>query len=800
MKRFVLVKQHDETDCGAACLATVAKYYGKKVSISRIRYYAGTDVKGTSGLGIVKGAEYLGFSCRGMISEKKTISDSVPYPVIAHVKKDVLDHYVVVYGKKRGKIIVADPDDGISLVAEEEFKKIWTGVFFLIVREQRFERTKETKGLFERFLYLLKPHKKILVECFLSGILLSLLGAAGAFYFRFLIDDVLYSSLKNTLLFCSLAYLAVIVFQTLTEFARNQLMNYMGNKIDLALMCDYFRHILRLPMHFFTSRKTGEIISRIGDTQTIRYTISSTTLSVIIDSCMLVLGGAFLFAFGSSLLWIAMIPVFVSAVLVWIFYKPFERMIKKQAFMEAEKQSALVESVNGISTIKALSSEEKAFNRAEGRIVNCCRQSISLGVMSNSLNSLQRFVSSFGTLLLYWVGSLKILEGSMSLGQLISFVTLSGYFLGPLSRLLTLQQALQEAAVASDRLSEILDMKEESDDERTEEGKKIVSNGKLKGKIAVKGLTFSYGTRGAALKNINFSIQPGQKVAFVGTSGSGKTTMTKLLMKFYRAEKGSITVDGMNISDIDTEFYRDSIGYVPQEVLLFSGTVAENILWGTEGLGMKDVVWAAQAAQASSFIDKMPERYATKVGERGATLSGGERQRISLARVLLRKPSILILDEATSSLDSLSERAIMDTINSSGRGCTMIMVAHRLSTIKNCDRIFVFDKGEIVESGTHFELLAKKKKYYEMWNAQHEDSVYEDLSCENAAGNGSRLNRTFCRKSSCGNLTYGKSSCLKKDLKKERTDYEKPKILIQKNKNVRNGNEKNNRLSRRSIV
>ncbi len=729
MKRFVLVKQHDETDCGAACLATVAKYYGKKVSISRIRYYAGTDVKGTSGLGIVKGAEYLGFSCRGMISEAKAIPDSVPYPVIAHVKKDFIDHYVVVYGKRRGKIIVADPDESISCVAEEDFRKIWTGVFFLIVREQRFERTKETKGLFERFLYLLKPHRKILFECFLSGILLSLLGAAGAFYFRFLIDDVLYSSLKNTLMFCSLAYLAVIVFQTLTEFSRNQLMNYMGNKIDLALMCDYFRHILRLPMHFFTSRKTGEIISRIGDTQTIRHTISSTTLSVIIDSCMLVLGGAFLFAFGSSLLWISMIPVFVSAVLVWVFYTPFKKMIKKQASMEAEKQSALVESVNGISTIKALSSEEKAFNRAEGRIVDCCRQSISLGVMSNVLNSLQRFVSGFGTLLLYWVGSLRILEGSMSLGQLISFVTLSGYFLGPLSRLLTLQQALQEAAVASDRLSEILDMKEESEDEdnagnllkKNETAKKILSGGKLKGKITVENLTFSYGTRGAALKDINFSVKPGQRVAFVGASGSGKTTMTKLLMKFYKAEKGLVTVDGMNLEDIDTEFYRDSIGYVPQEVLLFSGTVAENILWGTEGLGMEDAVWAAEAAQASSFIDRMPERYSTKVGERGATLSGGERQRISLARVLLRKPSIMILDEATSSLDSLSEKAIMDTINSSASGCTMIIVAHRLSTVKNCDRIFVFDRGRIAESGTHFELLSKKQKYYEMWKAQHED-------------------------------------------------------------------------------
>ena len=514
-ERCPIILQHDEFDCAPACLASVCKYYGKRIPLTVIRRLAGTDRDGTSGFGIIRGAEELGFSCKGGASPAKTLSAGMMYPFIAHVKRDNLDHYIIVYKYKNNKVYVGDPACGLRIVKADAFKSEWTGVFFIILPMEKFEKNKDTDTKLTRFVKILTRYKKILVEVLVASILLSLLGIATAFYFRFLIYEVLYTGVKMTLSLFSLGYALVIVFQALLIFCRNQLMLYMGNKIDAALMFEYFRHILRLPMDFFTSRKTGEILSRINDTATIRYAISSTSLSVVLDSLMLIIGGVFLFIFGGSLLIAAVIPVILSAILAWLFFNPYKNMLKIKAAVDAEKQSVMVENINGIATLKALSSEKLAFERTEIKIVDSIKKGITLGTMGNIENALHTFLSQGGTLAVYWIGSLHILAETMSLGRLISFVLLSGYFLGPLGRLLTLQPSLQEAFVAAVRLAEILDISEEDID--SGDIKKDNLNG---GDIEVKNVTFAYGTRGNTLENITLSVKAGQKVAFVGTSGS----------------------------------------------------------------------------------------------------------------------------------------------------------------------------------------------------------------------------------------------------------------------------------------
>ena len=335
--------------------------------------------------------------------------------------------------------------------------------------------------------------------------------------------------------------------------------------------------------------------------------------------------------------------------------------------------------------------------------------------LSNLQSTLQGFLSQIGSLAVYWYGSGLIMKGNLSLGELIYFVTLLGYFLGPLGRLITLQPQLQELSVADKRLGEILDLPEENTDE---DG--LFTLKKTQGNIIMKNISFSYGTRGITLDDISLEIKSGQKVAFVGPSGSGKTTLLKLLLKFYKTDNGDILLDEKNIKDINTESYRSFFGYVPQDILLFSGTIQENIAWGNYDVTAEDIFNAAKDAQAVDFIARLNDRFATKIGEKGSSLSGGERQRIALARTLLRKPKILVLDEATSSLDSISEAAIMKTIDSIGKNLTTIIVAHRLSTIKNCDKIFVLKEGHLVECGNHQNLLKQNGVYATMWKSQNE--------------------------------------------------------------------------------
>ena len=717
MSRIKQVLQHDESDCGPACVSIILQYYGKTIPLRKIRAVAGTDKIGTSGFGISKACETFGLDCEGFMAPQKEKISEIIFPAIFHIKTEI-EHYVVVYKIKKNKVYISDPAIGLVKEDLKSFLEKWSGVFFIVSPTSSFEKTNDEQGLLFRFFSLLKPHKKLVISILLASLFLSMFGIFMSFYFRFLIDEVLYSQVKATLNLCSVCYLIIIVFQSVLNFARSQILLYLGEKVDVILLSDFFCHLLHLPMSFFSNRKTGEVLSRVNDAETIRYAIASTTLSVVIDSFMILVGGFFLFNMGSKLLPISIIPVLISSVIILFFAKPIKILIRQRSIIEADKNASMYESINGIATIKGLATEKIAMDRVEEKICESAHMSIKLRTKGNLQNSILSFVSGCGKLALYWIGSFYIFNGELTLGQLISFITLSGFFLEPLSRVLTMQLQLQEVMIAAQRLSDVIDLEEESDSNLNKDEVESLS-----GDIEFNNVGFAYGTRGMAIKNISLKIKSGEKVAFVGMSGSGKTTLLKLLMRFYECTEGNILINGKDINEYYIQSYREKIGYVPQESLLFTGTIKENISWGCEIPDIKKIVQCAIDAKAIEFIQNFPDKFDTYVGEHGSTLSGGERQRIALARVLMRDPHFLILDEATASLDSISEHAIMSTIFNRIKNKTVIMVAHRLSTIKNCDKIFVFNKGSLVEEGSHESLLEQKGFYFDLWSTQNEKNI-----------------------------------------------------------------------------
>ncbi len=717
-KRYYCIKQHDITDCGAACLATICKQYGLKMPISKIREVAGTDKQGTNAYGVIKAAEQLGFTAKGVKGDMESIFSEFPLPAIAHVVVNgSLLHYVVLHKITRKEIIIADPAEGIVKYTPEEFFKIWTGVLILMVPTVKFEKGDQTQGLFSRFLHLLKPQKKLLINIFLASLIYTVLGILGSFYFRFLMDDILAYNLRKTLHIVSLGIILLNVFKILLGAFRSHLLLYLSQRIDIPLILGYYQHVLQLPMNFFGTRKIGEIISRFMDASKIRQAIAGATLTIMIDTLMAIAGAIMLYVQNGFLFGISVIIVILYGVIVISFTKPIRENNRHQMEENSQLTSYLVESLNGIETVKAFNAEEKANVETEKRFVRLLKYIFTGGWLENLQASLTVLVASLGGIVILWVGALQVLDGKMTVGQLLTFNALLAYFLDPVKNLIGLQTTLQTAFVASDRLGEVLDLELEKS---ANEEKKIIPSS-LKGAIEINNVDFRYGTRQLVLKNINMHIANGEKIALVGESGSGKTTLAKLLLNFYPCEKGEIKINEYNIRDINLDSLREKIAYISQDVFLFSGTIRENLTLGNDKATLEEIIEVAKKTKAHEFINEIPLRYETMLEENGANLSGGQKQRLAITRALLKKPDILIMDEATSNLDSITEKAIEQTINEVCQDITTIIIAHRLSTIMRCDRIYVLDKGEIVESGNHYELMNKKGYYYNLWKDQLPD-------------------------------------------------------------------------------
>ncbi|NFA29647.1 peptidase domain-containing ABC transporter, partial [Clostridium botulinum] len=708
--KYVCIKQHDYKDCGAACLATICKQYGLKYPISKIREVAGTDKEGTSALGVIKAAEELGFTAKGVKASKpEDLFSEIPLPCIAHVVIDkTLLHYVVIYKITEKEIIIADPGRGIIKYNPQEFFEIWTGVLLIMTPTVKFEKGNKEKGLFQRFFKLIKPQKKLLVNIFLSSIIYTILGIIGAFYFKFILDDIIPNNLNKSLHMISIGIIVLTLFKVLLGAFRTQLLIYLGQNMDIPLMLGYYEHVINLPMNFFGTREVGEIISRFNDASKIRDAISGATLTMMIDSLMVIIGGIFLYTANSLLFGITIIPIVLYIIIVWVFNKPLEEVNRSVMEDNAKLTSYLVESLNGVETIKAFNAEGEVNLETEKRFISLIKSVFKNGFINNLHGSIKGSVKAIFGIVILWVGTHEVLKGAMTIGQLISFNALLAYFLDPIENIINLQPQLQTAVVAGERLGEILDLELEKS---IDEEKKIKPQSLL-GNIEFKDVDFRYGTRKLILKDINMNIKPGEKIALVGESGSGKTTLSKLLMNFYQCEKGEILINTYNIKDINIETLRDKIAYISQETFLFNGTIKENLSLGNPYITYEEIIEACKRAQIHDFINSLPLRYNTLVEENGSNFSGGQKQRLSIARAILKKPQILIMDEATSSLDSITERAIENTMNEFSEGITTIIIAHRLSTIRRCNTIYVLDKGEIIEKGSHDELINIKGRYY----------------------------------------------------------------------------------------
>jgi len=696
----VKVKQRDITDCGAACLASVAAWYKLLIPVARIRQYAGTDKKGTNVLGLVKAAEKMGFAAKGVKGEWESLFQ-IPKPAIAHiVVNDVLHHYVVVLEANKKHIKIMDPGDGeIHKVPHEEFRKQWTRVLVLLIPDDGFRPANEKVSSGNRFYQLVKPHRGILLQTVLGSMVVTILGLSTSIFVGKLVDYVIPNSNLNLLNLMGIAMVLIIAVQLILNIFQSIFIIKTGQRIDLELILGYYKHLLRLPQQFFDNMRVGEIISRINDAVKIRVFINDVFISLVTNVFVFLISLAIMFIYywKLALIMTAIVPVYLVIYLVVNkLNKQIQRKVMEQS---AELESQLVESVSAVGTIKRFGMEEFANFKTEIRFVSLLETLYKSG-MTGLFSSLSTSsVSQVFTIAILWIGTGFVVDQTISPGDLLSFYSIIGYFTGPVATLIGFNQTMQDALIASDRLFEIMDL------EKEETGELIELECKNMGNIVFDDVAFRYGTRTLVFENLDLTIPLGKVTAIIGESGSGKSTLMGILQNIYPIQKGSVRIGEYNINQIKNESLRRHIAVVPQQIDLFAGNVIDNIAAGDWEPDRKRIVDVCQLLGMEKFVESLPNGYETYLGENGATLSGGQKQRIAIARALYRNPEILILDEATSSLDSVAETLVQNALNHlKGSGKTVIVIAHRLSTVVNADRLVVLDGGRVVEQGKPGEL------------------------------------------------------------------------------------------------
>ena len=708
------VPQIDARDCGVAALASIAKFYGSDFSLAHLRELAKTNKEGTTALGIVKAADEMGFETRPVQADKTLFDMSdVPYPFIVHVNKEgKLQHYYVVYQTKKDYLIIGDPDPSVKItkMSKERFFSEWTGVAIFLAPKPSYQPHKDKKNGLLSFLPLIFKQKSLITYIVLSSLLVTIINIGGSYYLQGILDEYIPNQMKSTLGIISIGLIITYILQQAMSFSRDYLLTVLSQRLSIDVILAYIRHLFELPMSFFATRRTGEIISRFTDANSIIDALASTILSLLLDVSILILVGSVLLAQNPNLFLLSLISIPIYMFIIFSFMKPFEKMNHDVMQSNSMVSSAIIEDINGIETIKSLTSEENRYQNIDSEFVDYLEKSFKLTKYSILQTNLKQGTKLVLNIFILWFGAQLVMSSKISIGQLITFNTLLSYFTTPIENIINLQTKLQSAKVANNRLNEVYLVESEFQVQENP----VYSNF-LMGDIEFDDLSYKYGFGRDTLTDINLTIKEGDKVSLVGVSGSGKTTLAKMIVNFFDPYKGHITINHQDIKNIDKKVLRRHINYLPQQAYIFNGSILENLtLGGNNMISQEDILKACELAEIRQDIERMPMGYQTQLSD-GSGLSGGQKQRIALARALLTKAPVLILDEATSGLDVLTEKKVIDNLMSL-TDKTILFVAHRLSIAERTNSVIVLDQGKIIEVGSHQELMKAQGFYHHLFN------------------------------------------------------------------------------------
>lgn len=714
-KKFKTIKQNDLKDCGAACIAMILLRHGSQLHISKIREYAGTDNQGTNVLGLVKTLERFGFQTKAIKADMKIFDDkSLPYPAIAHVVIDeMLLHYVVIQKVTKRHIIISDPGSGTKKMSKKAFTKIWTGVIVYCVPTTEYVKVDESENALGKIFKVFLKDYKLILHTIMAAFLVILISIVTSFYFQTLVDTLIPQGSNFNLHVISVGLITIYIFKSIFEFLKNYLLTILGNRISVRVMLGYFQHVLKLPMNFFATRTSGEIISRFMDASKVINALATVTLTMVLDVTMVVVVGIIMIVQNPTMFFIMLGVLPIYTIIILSFVKLYEKANHKEMESNALLNSYVIETLNGIETVKAMNSETMVSKKMDKMFMNYIESAFKSFNITNIQAFLKQLLQLISNALILWVGAGIVMKGDLSVGQLITFSTLVSYFSGSLQNIINLQPELQAGKVAAERLDDVFVIEIEDNSGVNQ----AISRGiTFEDKIEIQDLTFAYPMKRTCLSDINLTINHGEKVAFVGESGTGKSTLAKLLVNFYEPIAGKISYDGFYVQDIDKQKLRQNVTLIPQSSFFFTGSLYENLTFGIEkSVDFKEIERACKTANILDFIEAQPLKFHTLVEENASNLSGGQKQRLAIARALLRNPKVMILDEATSNIDSISERKVMDELYKIA-DLTIIFISHNLPILSKCNNIFVFDQGQIVESGTHNALSEQKNTYYNMLN------------------------------------------------------------------------------------